>query len=326
MKRLALVVLIALALAPGTWIRPPLPPFDHISDVHIIEFDVANRNLGALQVERAWQLSSPNDLFGGYSAMVYLGGGKLLLGNDWGAAAFLSLRGPLPRVITMVGFPEPEGTNKSQRDLESLTHDPATGTIWAGYEGSNSIRQMNSGLQIQKIVSPSIMSGWSNNSGPEAFARLSNGTFIVLSEGGSNANAALHDGVLFAGDPTTGATTIRFSFRPPSGFRPVDMVQQVDGSVLILVRKLAWGLLPHFETAIVRADPAKIAKDAVWSGDLVAILDDAQYRENYEGLAIVTDSGAEGIQRGDILVLSDDNASQFQRTLMLQLRWKEIAR
>jgi hypothetical protein len=162
------------------------------------------------------------------------------------------------------------------------------------------------------------MRDWPANTGPEAMVRLSDGRFIVLSESPGTWFGRSTPGLLFPGDPIDGARPLRFQFNPPDGFRPVDMAQLPDGRVLILVRRVEWGLPPSFAARLVVADPKQIAAGKAWRGELVVEITAPMPAENFEGLAVMPG------QRGQVVVwlISDDNQSSFQRTLLLKLLWR----
>ena len=165
------------------------------------------------------------------------------------------------------------------------------------------------------------MQEWSSNSGPEAMVRLTNGHFVVMSEGRESYWDSDYPALLFEGDPVEEPGVRLFRFAPPAGYRPVDMAQMPDGRVLILVRKLVLGLPPTFHVKLVLADPEDIAAQETWRGEVIATIADPKLADNYEGLAIVPgDDGAVALW-----LISDDNNATFQRTLLLKMKWNPVA-
>lgn len=317
MRRVILLLIVAIGLAPGTWWRSTPPAVDDRQELRIVPLEIGPQAVGEMQLAGAWELRSPNNHFHGYSALAALDGGNLLALSDRGRMLRFSApgRGGGPPRLGWFSVTT-KGDEKRLADIEAITRDPATGRLWAAYEGSNLIERRDPDGGVRR-VQPEAMRDWSDNSGPEAMVRLADGRFIVLSEGSARWNEDGSPGLLFAADPVEGAEPLRFRFVPPSGSRAVDMAQLPDGRVLILTRSIEWGLPPGFSSKLVLADPADIVAGGEWRGAVVAEIAEPLPTENYEGLA--TERGADGETM--VWLISDDNASLFQRTLLLELRW-----
>jgi hypothetical protein len=275
-------------------------------------------DLGPLRAVGAWQLQSPNRHFGSYSAIVPLGDGRLLAAADTGKRLHFTApgrAGPGPRFDF---FADVDFADKAAYDIESLTRDPATGTIWAGYEHNNQIARFDAQLRSTGLVRPSAMDGWRSNSGPESMTRLSDGRFIVLAETDTGWLGSDGPGLLFPGDPVEGAVPVKFRFRPPRGYNPCDMAALPDGRVLILLREVVWGLPPSFAGKLMIADPATIRAGEEWRAETLADLRPPLPMDNYEGLAVEPMPGG-GLT---LWLISDDNNALFQRTLLLELAWR----
>lgn len=272
--------------------------------------------MGETQLEGLWQLRSPNSSFGSYSALLLRKDGRVLAASDRGAVLSFDIPPTSPR--PEFGWLAGDGqTRKTQVDIEAMTQDPATGRIWAAFEGSNAIERLSASLKPDKDVRPPELARFGSNSGPEAFERLADGRFIALSEGSRTRMGNVHTGIVFAGDPVDGARGKRFAFIAPEGFSPVDMAQIPDGRVLILLRRVRISLSPGFESALVLADPAGLTTDSEWSGTVIARITDPAVSDNYEGL--VAEPRADGSLT--LWLISDDNDMSYQRSLLLKLRW-----
>lgn len=316
-RRLILLALVALGLSPGTWLRSPRSPKDYSQSLSITALPGAHGRVGAMELLGAWQLQGRNWRFGGYSALLASKGGRLLAGSDRGDVLYFSAPGSPAAPPQFARFGGTPDGAKRLSDLESLTSDPASGAIWAAYEGSNSIERLNAGAHDAKRIAPAAMRDWGGNAGPEALARLHDGRFIVLREGTDGWFSDKHRALLFPSDPVDGATPVRFTFLAPRDYDPTDMAELPDGRVLILLRKLDWGLPPGFSSAIMLADPRGIAPGKEWSGKVLTWLKAPAPPENYEGMAIVPQ--ADGTVR--LWLVSDDNSNRFQRSLLLHLSW-----
>jgi hypothetical protein len=255
--------------------------------------------------------------FGGYSALLSTDNGTLTAISD--SAMVMQLRRPdfppagRPRFGELVHGPK----DKVERDTEAATRDPLTDTRWYAYERVNQIRRIRAGETAGVTVRPRAMRDWAENGGPEAMTRLGDGRFIVLAEDAPWLSQGGHAGLLFPADPVSGAEPVEFTFRPPVGYDPSDMAALPDGRVLILLRTLDLPRWPFFRGMLVLADPADIAPGRDWRWRKLADLDDPLPRENYEGLAIVP--AADGMT---LWLVSDDNQSVLQRTLLVKLHWR----
>ncbi|HEY6817184.1 MAG TPA: esterase-like activity of phytase family protein [Croceibacterium sp.] len=318
MRRLLVLLVVALGLAPGTWVRSPVPPPDRRQILEITALSIPPADLGPLDLTGVWQLDSPNDDFGGFSALVSLGGGTLLAASDRGSTMEFSTPGTRPSRFR-IGYSAVRGYEPTtERDLEALARDPASGRIWAAFETVNRIERYEADFTASARVWPDAMRSWSVNQGAEAMVRLADGRFIVLAEGTGQWFRGDMPGLLFPTDPVESAEPIRFHLTPPAGFRPVDLAQLPDGRVLILLRKVEWGLPPTFAAKLVVADPAEIAAGRAWRAAPVADLAAPLPADNYEGLTVESD----GRGGATLWVISDDNDSRFQRTLLLRLVWR----
>ena len=274
------------------------------------------QHLGPFELEGVWQLQSPNTDFGGYSALLALGDGQLLAFSDFGYALRFSAPGAR-QVPSQLRSVYPIATmSKASRDCESATRDPATGTIWLGWEDRNAVTRHAADFSQQATIRPPAMRHWSGNLGPEAMVRLMDGRFIVLAEGFTGwFESRLHEALLFPGDPTSGVAPQRFAFDGPEQFSPVDMAQLPDGRVLVLMRRAVWPLPFRFAGRIALADPARIRAGGVWPAREVASLTSSLPVDNFEGIAVEP----RGDGRLTVWLISDDNRAVTQRTLLWKL-------
>jgi hypothetical protein len=232
MRTLALLLLAALLLPP-IWLREPVPVAPPGVLLAIPLPTGLPSVVDGFTREALWQLDSPSDDFGGYSAMLVPGGGRLQLFSDRGTWLTLATadgrigrpagRLPFPRVRDIGPFSD------RYPDIESATRDPATGQYWLGFESFNAIARYSSTGALQAVEQPPAMRSWPMNSGIEAMARLVDGRFIVLPEHRG-------PGLLFAADPSAGNPAIAFRFDLPDPYYATDLAQLPDGRLLVLVR------------------------------------------------------------------------------------------
>lgn len=318
LRRLFLLAFVALGLAPGLWLRTPAPRENTEHILRVTRLAIPARQWGRLRLIGAWRLASRNSRFGGYSALVALGDGRLLAASDRGYMLVFNPSGAGPVRYEMSRYARLDLRWWGLNDLESMTRDPVSGRLWTGYEQVNRILRVEADYSHPVFVSPPAMRGWQADFGPESMVRLADGRFIVLAERSPRWFDSTTPGLLFPRDPVSGAVPQRFKVRLPSGYSPTDIAQLPDGRVLLLLRGFRLGLPPRYPGLIAWADPAQIRPGATWAPTVLGRLEPPVPSDNYEGLAIVPEPGG----GATVWAISDDNVSVFQRTLLLKLRWE----
>jgi hypothetical protein len=320
--RAFLAVAVALGLAPGTVWRSEVRPIDPGAAIVFTPADIAPdaRRQGPLLLTGAWAMASRSRSLGGYSALIARGDNSLLAASDAGGLLAIDRPGTRAMEARFLAITGTAERDKRDADAEALTHDPASGRIWAAYEGSNAIEALTPDLAPIRRVQPAAMAKWRSNSGPESFARLADGRFVAIAEV-VRRGETYNRGVVFPGDPTTGAKGAKFRFAAPEGFRPVDMTQVPSGEVLVLLRRVEWGLPPRFVSAIVRLDPASLEPGTVWRPEEVLSLPRGMPNDNFEGIAAAELADGTAI----LWLVSDDNFSAFQRSLLVRLLYSPAA-
>lgn len=315
--RLVWLALVAVALAPGTWVRTPISPPDYGASLFLTPLEQPATLTGNVKLLGAWNLKSDNAHFGGFSALVALSDDRLLIGSDRGRILDM----PLPQdrdspSVRFDYFADTSGGPRFYVDLESLEFDPSSGQVWGAYEQGGRVQRFAHDQADGAVEGTEIpeMETWPNNGGAETMMRLKDGRFIIIAETSSYDNRAA---LLFSGDPIDNPDPVEFRFRPPDGFSPVDATVLPDGRALILVRKVIWGLPPRFNTAIVLVDPAEIAEGKEWSGETIAEISGPHLAENFEGIAAIEQEDGSL----DLYLVADDNLSAFQESQMLRLNW-----
>ena len=305
-----LAALLALGLSPGTWLRTTIPE-ERSPELAItpIALESPRDWPAGFTIEGAWKLDSPDLMFGGYSALLHLGGGRAIAFSDRGDSLTFTLPGHGPPTHRLAEVAFDRAFKGSHTDVEAATLDRASDTFWLAYEHSHAIGRFRQDPQSRPEMNrPAPMRDWPANTGAEAMVRLANGRFLLLGE--SN-----RVGLLFASDPLERGGIVSFAVDYPADFRPTDAAQLPDGRVLILLRRVgrAW---PPFRSRLAIADPALIGRERPWRVRSLLALDGPLPHENYEALAIEPD--------GDSLIvwiMSDDNLAVIQRTLLIKLRW-----
>lgn len=319
--RLFLVLLLALAVAPGTWLRDAPVPHSNRQGVTFTPIvlpseSVLKANLGAFELTGAWRMDGEHSDFGGFSALIWTGAGKFIAFSDKGFALRFSAPGMDQRDTRLVPITAAHSLFKATRDAEAATHDPVTGRSWIAWEGRNAISRVSPDLQQEAVVRPEALRGWGRNSGPESMVRLADGRFIVLREGfDEQFRRDQHRAVIFSGDPIDSGEPAGFTFDGPVRFAPTDMAQLPDGRVLVLMRRAVWPMPYRFAGRLALAHADTIRPGKTWTAHAVAKLTSNLPVDNFEGMAIEPGPG----NKVTVWLISDDNDAASQATLLWKL-------
>jgi hypothetical protein len=267
-----------------------------------------------LRLVAGWTLSSGSEQFGGLSALV-VDGTDLLAVSDKGALVLLkraTLVAPARAAIRPlpVGCGNPE--YKADRDSESIARDPQSGNVWIGFEWRNFICRVGPRLDIAVAkAKPLQMKNWPLRAGAESMTRLRDGRTIVLAErptGGGRDSPLL----VYSVDPTSdGATAIEMRYRPPKGYRPTDVAELPDGSLLVIHRRFRPPFA--FSTIVAMTASFKARAGGTITARPLALLKAPGTSDNFEGLAVERIAS-----RTYIWMVSDDNFMPFQNTYLLK--------
>lgn len=319
--RLFWSVLLLLIFIPGWTNMAPNDHLDRSARITVVPVSIrpgaSDRRVGRLTFLRGYRLTSRDSAFGGFSSLS-VDGDRFTLLSDGGEILRFALdsQGRLTAPVT-ASLPAGPGTgwDKADRDSESMTRDPATGQIWVGFENSNEIWRYSPGFaQAERRAARAAMHDWPLNGGAESMVRLRSGAFVVLAEQATPRHGPGRIALRFDGDPTVTKTPpVRFIYLPPDGFDPSDATELPDGRLIVLNRHFS---LRHGFTVIVTIiDPAAIRPGARVRGVAIARFAGDVLHDNYEGIAVARDGG-----RPVLWIVSDDNQSDFQQTLLLEFR------
>ncbi len=258
--------------------------------------------------------------FGGLSALaVAPRGDRLIALADTGRTITLRPDWRAPRWPTTIS-PLParpgDGPSKSARDSESLAW--AGGGWWIGFESTNELRRFSRGFTTVNAAyrSPALAT-LPITLGLESLAALPDGRLLGIAEKvRSDGRARLFVWTL-DGFGRVAAERLAW-FRPPAGYRATDAVALDDRRLLVLVRRFA---VPEgFTSALVLVplSPTPGFGEDVLSGQVVARF--GVGADNAEGLALSREDG-----RTLVWVVSDDNLSPLQRTVLTRYWWSDPA-
>jgi hypothetical protein len=332
--RILFVILAVLLIVPGWSGEERLALLGNKPQMIAIPVDLdpadpRRRQVGALTYIGGVSLHSIDPAFGGYSALAVRGepdGNRFTMLSDGGnVVAFTIGADWRPRRLRFSNLPAGPGIGweKRDRDSESLVLDPATGTAWIGFEGYNAIWRYAPDFSHAEVqVDPAAMAGWPLNGGAESLARLPDGRFLAISEqrhvprkrwrGSESTRLQSREALLFLGDPTV-TRPRRLAYMPHGRFDPADATALPNGDLLVLDRDFQ---LPyHFSNRISLVPAKAIRAGGVARGRLLATFDAPLIHDNFEGIATTIENGAT-----IVWLISDDNQSVLQRTLLLKFR------
>lgn len=312
--RLIAALAVAALCAPGVWLRTEVTktPPESIALEQISGAD--DTGSPGWQVSGVWRYSTqPSLRFGGFSALLPVGGGRLRAFSDRGflftfAEPDTQAAGEAEGVIAGLPLGDP-AHYPLLWDIESATRSSdAASDYWVGYENTHAIHRFSFRSEPEAVRFLGDEVDWSPNSGLEAMVRLDDGRFLAIPEGDDEA-------LIWPGDPVEAGAAQRIAFaNPVPGHAVTDMAQLPDGRVLLLMRNVVWGL-PPFEGLIAIADPPVAGASRPWSPKVALRFEGVLPPENYEGIAVrPREDGTVAVW-----VISDDNLSVLQRTLLAKL-------
>ena len=328
---IALVAVLGAAMEPRaeptTWSNPvaigaePVP-MDHA--------DAEATTIGRLRWRGGLALSARDSrTFGGWSALRTSDDGKKLWAiSDEGAWLTASLRydsrGHLSgiadgRIGPLRGEDGKPLRAKRDADAESLARLP-DGSWLVGFEQRHRILRYPPGEEPtggglagvpMPVAAPPGLERAPSNGGLEAMVATADGTLVLITEELSDAPGTV---VGWTGRWTAAGARDWASFRyvpAAGGFRPTAIATLPDGDFVVLER--AYSLWQGVRIRVMRIRGGQIAPGASVVGEELAKLASPNAVDNFEGVA--TGRGS----RGETLLwlLSDDNFSPLQRTLLL---------
>ena len=292
----------------------------------ITAFDVrdpSHRQFGLLEFRGGLVLRSSYEHFGGISAIRVASDGAhfiALSDKGWWFRGHSVYEGTRPGGIAdaeMAPILGADGRPLAARgwyDTESIAEDG--GTLYVGIERVHQIVRFNYGKEGllargRPIALPPGLRSLPPNRGIEALVFVPKGlplagTLIAISERGLD-KAGNTIGFLIGG-----ASPGNFAVRRSSNFDITDAALLPGGDVLLLERRFSWS--SGLAVRVRRVALGEIKPGAVVDGPILFDVDLGYEIDNMEGLSVHRSAGGETV----LTLISDDNFSAVQRTLLLQ--------
>ena len=304
--------------------RVPQPGNDLQVEAIPIELGLENagRNpLGRLTFLSGFELKSADSRFGGLSGLALSPDGKTLHAvSDRGYWLSAMIRhDPEGRLATVgpwqIGLLlTPDGTPVTGwlRDAEALTRE-RDGSLIVSFEQVHRLWRYPPPpaafrSRPQTLPVPADLEKAPNNGGLEAVAALPDGRLLMIAEEYKNTDGSLK-GWLIDRDQFA-----PISYLVSDGFRPADLAALANGDVLVLESRFSW--FGGWAARVQRVSRESLRPEARLQGEEISRLESPLIIDNLEGIAVREDP-----ETGTFLYLiSDNNYSQFQRTLLLQFR------
>lgn len=290
------------------------------------------REAGKLLWRGGLELKSQSAKFGGFSSLLVAEDlGSLIATSDDGqwfrAALSYDTEGRLKdlgaaSMASITGLDGVPLRAKQERDSESLARGK-DGTLLVSFERNHRVWRypadpFTDSAAPQALPTPKPLTTTFGNGGIEALVSLRGGSLLAITEAqvvsdSENQTAAyLWDST--AEDPKSWK---RLRFQREGAFKPTGAALMPGGDILVLER--SYSPLIGVAMRLRRIKEADIAPGRVLQGEELAVMRPPLAVDNMEGIDVAT--GPEG----EVLVymLSDDNFSVLQRTLLLLFELRE---
>jgi len=290
--------------------------------------DPSRRQFGLLEFRGGLVLTSPDKNFGGLSAIRVAADGAhfiSLTDRGWWFRGRLLYAGTRPSGIAdaeMAPILGADGRPLATRgwyDTESIAEDG--GTLYVGIERVHQIVRFNYGkdgllARGRAIALPPAVRSLPANKGIEALVFVPKGlplagTLIAISERGLDKAGNLS--AFLIGGSTPGA----FAIKRGSRYDVTDAALLPGGNMLLLERRFGWDV--GLAVRIRRIALGEIKPGALADGAVLFEADLGYEIDNMEGLSVHRAAGGEIV----LTLVSDDNFSMVQRTLLLQFTLAE---
>jgi hypothetical protein len=322
----AAVALAAPAEAQRAGVEPPTRVTVEAKSIAAFSLLAPRRSrFGMVEYLGGLELKSSHREFGGFSAIRVAPDGEhfvSLTDRGWWLTGRVVHEGARPVGVaeaTMAPMLGPDGRTLAARgwhDTESLAE--RDGWLYVGIEGANRIVRFDFARQgllarAEVVPAPPGVSHLPSNKGLEAltFAPRNSklaGALIGFSERGLDASGNLKAFLI------GGAAPGQFSVKRRDNFDISDSATLPSGDVLLLERRFSWWT--GIAMRLRRIATSDIAPDALVDGSDLLFADLTDQIDNMEGLSVHPALNGDTV----LTLISDDNFSILQRTVLLQFR------
>ncbi len=283
--------------------------------------DPDRKHFGQLTFLAGFELVSENSRFGGLSGLALCSDGSMLYAvSDHGYWLSANISHDGDGRLNELGRWEiaplltPEGSPVSGRlrDAESIAQKE-DGSLVVSFEGEHRLWQYPPppfafDAKPKTLAVPEDLGEAPFNGGIESMTVLTDGRLLAITERYENSDGSLKgwliDQVQFSS----------ISYFASEGFQPTDLATLANGDILVLERR--YSMIGGSAIRIQRVSKESLRPGARLKGKEIIRIERPLVVDNFEGIAVREDAR----QRTLIYIISDDNFSPFQRTLLLQFR------
>jgi hypothetical protein len=317
----------ALADKPQTVLDGPTPTTVTAIPIDFDRDNPSRKEFGKLIFRAGLNLFAKSSHFGGYSAMAVDPSGRSLLAiSDAGMwmKADLDYDGRRLKGLSQVVLGPLLGTtgkplrDDSERDSEGMAlidGDTKQGTALVSFERKHRIARYP--FTVQQFGPPSgtipLPPGAGRltlNSGIEAMAYIKTGrlkgTLVAFGEHLTDKNGNLQGWLI--GGPSPGTIVLKRL----AGFDVTDAAPLPDGGIVVLERRFRFS--EGIKMRIRRIAASELKPGRLIEGEVLLDANDSLNIDNMEAIAVHRTASGETV----LTLMSDDNFSPFQRTLIMQ--------
>ncbi len=290
------------------------------------------RNIAMLEYRGGLSITSGDARFGGLSSLLISADGEhMLAASDrgmWFSAGLLygddgDLAGVASGYMAPISGPDGKPLAGRYRDGEALARG-ADGSVLLAFEQHHRILRFEAPFRLDAhglaaeiptlLTAPAELAEFNSNNAMEALVSLADGGLLILTEGLDNERVGKPGWILHHGAPPG-----RLEYNGAPWFRPTGAARLADGDIIVLERR--YTLIGGIAALLRRVSKESIRPGALLDGPEIARLAPPLSIDNMEGIAIRRDSAGRTL----IYLLSDDNFSFMQRTLLLMFELREAA-
>ncbi len=319
------VMRAGLALGIGCFAPPAISAEVRVTPVQMIAEARDVKTIGGLTWRGGFAVTMDNPDFGGISALeISPDGQKLLAVTDrghWLRADLSYQDGDLTglhnaELTPVLGLDGKPLDKKSWSDSESLAR-LAPNSLVVAFERHHRLWRYDGNpdptrAQARAIPTPKAMSKLPDNGGIESLTRLCDGNLLAIAERSRTAQGHVDTWL------QSGPDWSRLTYPVSDGLRPTAATTLPGCDVLVVER--SFSILSGLGIRIMRIAAGSIRPDAALAPREVALMSHAVTIDNFEGISARQNEQGETL----VYIVSDDNFSPLQRTLLVMYRLDEI--
>ena len=310
-------------------------PFEvRSASVPLFETEPSRSQVGALRYLAGFELTSRHKGFGGFSGCTVVDGNRLVAVSDrghwWSTELLFADDGALlglaeGRMGRLHDFDGQAVKGRARRDAEELI-PWEDGSFLVAFEGDHRVALYPPGVGESMALAsvPSLfpvpfeIPEGGENAGLEAGARLADGRLLLLTESQRHDDGTIRGWVGEFANVSGEARWASLGLVSTDAFRPTALAALPSGDALLVERSYSPEDGTRVRFSILRA--SRLAANVRLSPEELGRLEPPATVDNFEALAV----WAESEERILVYLLSDDNFSDSQRTLLLQFELPQL--